>query len=73
MHIHGNPMQSSGASLYSALAADKAVAARRAAEARKKLMKSGLDMDDELNPEVDFMVGRWLEGDSRQQQGQKQR
>jgi hypothetical protein len=70
MHIHGNLMQSNAANLYSAAAAEKAVAAQRAADVRKKLMKGGLDIDGELNPEAGFMVGRWLDGEYRQQQGQ---
>jgi hypothetical protein len=64
-------MQSNAANLYSAAGAEKAVAGQRAADVRKKLMTRGLDIDGELNPEADFMVGRWLDRDYRQQQGQK--
>lgn len=63
-------MQSNAANLYSAAGAEKAAAAQRAADVRKKLMKGGFDIDGELNPEADFMVGRWLDGEYRQQQGQ---
>jgi hypothetical protein len=45
------------------------VAAQRAAEVGKKLMKGSLDIVGELNPEADFMVGRRLDGEYRQKQG----
>jgi hypothetical protein len=70
MHIHGNSMQSNAANLYSAAGAEKAAAAQRAADVRKKLMKGGLGLDGDLSPEADLMVGRWLDGEYRAQQGQ---
>lgn len=72
MHMHGNSMQSNTAQLYSAASAEKAVTAQRAADVRKKLLKGGLDIEDEPNPEVEFMLGRWLDGGVRQQQYQNQ-
>jgi hypothetical protein len=72
MHIHGNHMQLQAANLPSAGAAEKAAAARQAADVRGRLMNSSREMESELNPEVSFMVGRWPEGNSRRQQGQRQ-
>jgi hypothetical protein len=72
MHIHDNHMQLQAANLPSAGAAEKAAAARQAADVRGRLMNSSREMDSELNPEASFMVGRWPEGNSRRQQGQSQ-
>jgi len=65
-------MQSNGANLHSAAAAEKAVAAQRAADVRKKLMKGGLEVDGGSNSEADSMVMRWLAGDSHQRQDPNQ-
>ena len=70
MHIHGNSMNLNAVDVHAAAAAEKAASMQRAAEVRKKLMRGGLEMDGELNPETGFMVERWSEGGSqRQQQG----
>jgi hypothetical protein len=70
MHIHGMQMNFNQVSLQSAAASEKTAAAQRAAEVRKKLLKRAEGTDDELNPEESFMIGRWLEEDSYQGQGQ---
>lgn len=72
MHIHASSMNFNGANLHNAAAADKAASAQRASDVRKKLLKSGMDMDAGLDPEASFLIGRWPEGDSRQGQGQNQ-
>lgn len=69
MHIHGNHMPPQTVNLQSAAAAEKAAAARQAADVRGRLMNSSLEMDSELNPEASFMVSRWPQGNSRGQQG----
>jgi hypothetical protein len=68
MHIHGNSMNLNAVDLHATAAAEKAASTQRAAEVRKKLMRGGLEMDGELNPESSFMVGLWSEGGSQQQQ-----
>jgi hypothetical protein len=50
---------------YSA-AAEKAAAAQRAADVRKKLMKSAADIEGTASPEEAFMLGQWM--DSRHSQ-----
>jgi hypothetical protein len=57
MHIHGSQMNSSAINPY--VAADRAAAAQRAADVRKKLINTGAaeGVDD---PEETLMVGKWL-------------
>jgi hypothetical protein len=69
MHIHGNPINTNMANLHSA-AADKAAAAQRASETRKKLMKSPVKIEGELDSEASFMIGQWSEEGSRQRQSE---
>ncbi len=69
MHIHGGHMPLQGANLPSAAAAEKAAAARQAAEVRGRLMNSGPEMDSELNPGASWSVGRWPGGNSGGQEG----
>lgn len=57
MHIHGSQMNSSAINLYAA--ADRAAAAQRAADVRKKLMKTGAAEGVEDTEET-LMVGKWL-------------
>lgn len=57
MHIHGSQMNSSAINPY--VAADRAAAAQRAADVRKKLINTGAaeGVDD---PEETLMVAKWL-------------
>ena len=71
MHIHGSMMDMNSASLYSAAGAEKAAAAQRAADIRRKLMKSASDIEGIASPDEAFMVGRWM--DSRYSQGQREK
>jgi hypothetical protein len=71
MHIHGMQMNFNQASLQSQATAEKAAAAQRAAEVRKKLLRSAGSVDNELNPDESFMVGRWLDEGSYQGQGRR--
>jgi hypothetical protein len=59
MHIHGNQINLNAVNPYSA-AAEKAAAAQRAADVRKKLMKSGASLEGIADPEEAFMVGHWM-------------
>lgn len=72
MHIHGNHMQLQAANLPTAASAEKAAAARQAADVRGRLMNSSLEMDSEVSPEASWMLGRWPQGNSGGQQGQYQ-
>jgi hypothetical protein len=69
MHIHGSQMNPNAVNPFSA-AAEKAVAAQRAADVRKKLMKSATDIEGVSSPEEAFMVGQSM--DSRHSQVQSQ-
>ena len=59
-------MNMNSASLYSAAGAEKAAAAQRAADVRKKLLKSASDIEGASSPEEAFMIGQWT--DSRHSQ-----
>ncbi len=58
MHIHHNPMTSGNAGIHSASAAEKAAAAQRASETRRKLMKSAAKVDGTLDLGEIFRVGK---------------
>ncbi len=60
MHIHGNQMNLNAVNPYSA-AAEQAAAAQRAANVRKKLMKSASDIEGVSSPDEAFMVGHWMD------------
>jgi len=59
MHIHGNQMNLNSASLYSAAGAEKAAAAQRSAEVRKKLLRSAA-IEGTTDPEEALLIGHWL-------------
>jgi len=65
MHIHGSQLNPLALNPYSA-AAEKAIAAQRAADLRKKLMKSAAEIEGVSSPEEAFMIGQWM--DSRHSQ-----
>ena len=58
MHIHGNSMSVSAANLYSVGNRERAAAAQRAADVRKRLSKVSVEGED--LPEETLMLGRWL-------------
>jgi hypothetical protein len=65
MHIHATQMNINAINPYSA-AADRAVAAQRAADLRKKLLKNVANLEASSSPEEARMIGQWLEaGQSR--------
>jgi hypothetical protein len=49
MHINKAQLDPNATNLYSAVAAERAAANRRAAEVRKKLMSSTAEIEDELD------------------------
>jgi hypothetical protein len=59
MHIHGNQMNLNAINPYSA-AAERAVAAQKAADVRKKLMGSASDIEGVSSPDEHFMMGQWM-------------
>jgi hypothetical protein len=63
MHIHGAMMNVQGANFYAAGLQDRAAAAARAAEVRKRLLKSAQGLEGETTPE-ETMIGHWLDAQS---------
>lgn len=59
MHIHGNQMNLNAVNPYSA-AAEKAAGAQRAADVRKKLMRSAGEVQGASSPEEALMAGQWM-------------
>jgi hypothetical protein len=70
MHIHPSTMQSNTVNPYVA-AAEKAMAARRTSNVRKKLLKSAREIEGSASPNEAFVIGRWM--DSRYSQGQNEK
>ena len=70
MHIHGNSMNINAASLYSSAQNEKTAAAQRAAEVRKKLLRSASDIEGASSPEEAFMIGQWMDGRHSQVQSE---
>jgi hypothetical protein len=67
MHIHGNQANLNTINPYSA-AAEKATAAQRAADTRKKLLKSASGIEGSASPEEALMVGKWIGATNSQTQ-----
>ncbi|MDR3772110.1 MAG: hypothetical protein P4L26_02115 [Terracidiphilus sp.] len=67
MHIHGNQMNLNAVNPWSA-AAEKAAAAQRAGDVRKKLVKSAIDIEGAANPDQAFMMGNWMNSGQGQPQ-----
>ncbi len=65
MHIHGNSMSVQSAGLSSAQG-ERAAAAQRAAEVRRRLLKSAQSVESGADPDATFLIGQWL--DSRHSQ-----
>jgi hypothetical protein len=61
MHIHGTPLNVSAASFQSSEMEERA-AARRAAEARKRLLKAGESAAAEATPEETLLISQWMDG-----------
>jgi hypothetical protein len=59
MRTHGNQANLNTINPYSA-AAEKATAAQRAADVRKKLLKSAGSVDGSASPQEALMVGKWM-------------
>jgi hypothetical protein len=68
MHIHGANANTNGANLHSAGDDVRAIAAQRASEVRKRLLKSGQIVEAQLSPDQLLLVRQWLA--NRNGQGQ---
>jgi hypothetical protein len=62
MHIHMNPLSVQAASFFLAAQGERAAAAQRAAETRKKLLKSASAIGDEASAEETLLIGQWRDG-----------
>ena len=71
MHVHGSQMNLNPVNPYSA-AAEKAVAAQRAADVRKKLLQSGTAIAGEPSPEEALMIAQWMNSGQSQIQHEDQ-
>src|ERR1019366_1440714 len=59
MHIHGNSMNINAANLYSAAQAERAAAAKRSKQVRKKLLKTAAGIDASASSEETLLIGQW--------------
>ncbi len=64
MHIHAGSMNLNSARHSSAAGAEKAAAAQRAAEVRKKLRKRSQALDGAASTEETWMIDNWLNADT---------
>jgi hypothetical protein len=72
MHIHGNSMAINAANFYSASQEERAAATRRAADVRRKLMKSASDIEGVAAPDEAFMVSHWMDAQHSKVQSEDQ-
>ncbi len=70
MHIHGNSMAVNPADFYSAAQGERAAAAQRAADVRKRLLKRASEIEGAATPEESLLIGQWI--DSRHSQVQSE-
>jgi len=68
MHVHGNQTNLNAVNPYSA-AAERAAAAQRAADVRKKLLKSAGGAEGRASPEEALMLDKWTGSAQGQVQG----
>jgi hypothetical protein len=69
MHIHGSATNPYAANLHSMAGAEKAAEAQRAAELRKKLLKSSAQMEGQSDSDENLWVGHWLDSGYGQSRG----
>jgi hypothetical protein len=68
MHIHGNSFSVNAANFYSVGNGERTAAAQRAAQVRKKLLKSAQNVEGEASSDEARLIGQWL--DARHSQAQ---
>lgn len=61
MHIHGQLLNVQGAGFYGVSNGERAAAAQRAAETRKRLLKAGQNEPSDASPEETALIGQWLD------------
>jgi hypothetical protein len=61
MHIHGSSMHSQANVFHTAAQGQRAAAAERAAETRRKLLKKSAKIDASSDSATEFLVGHWLD------------
>jgi hypothetical protein len=61
MHIHGHNPQYDVMNISSSAAAQNQVAQERAAEVRRKLLRSSAEVSGATTPEEDFLIGQWMD------------
>jgi hypothetical protein len=69
MHIHGNSMNLNAANSYSVGNGEKSAAAERAAEVRRRLLKSAAGVDNTASPDEAQLIGHWLDSRHGQMEG----
>jgi hypothetical protein len=69
MHIHGLNANNDPVNLHSAANDVRAIAAQRAAEVRKRLLKSGQIVEAELSPAQRLRIRQWLASRNGQGEG----
>jgi hypothetical protein len=72
MHIHRNSLAVVAADIYSSAQAERAAAAKQAAEVRKKLLKGASEIGNTATPEETLMIGQWTDSRHSQLQSQDQ-
>jgi hypothetical protein len=65
-------MNVNAANFYSAAEGEKAAAAQRAADVRKKLLKSASEIEGSATPEETLLIGQWMDGRHSQVQSEEQ-
>ncbi len=60
MHIHGAMLNVQGANFASIGSGERSAAAQRAAEVRRRLLKSAQTADGDASPEESLMIAQWL-------------
>jgi len=60
------------ANFYGAAQGERAAAAQRAAEVRKRLLKSGSEIEGAATPEESLLIGQWMDSRHSQLQSEEQ-
>jgi hypothetical protein len=65
-------MAVNAANFYSATQEERAAAAQRAANVRKKLIRSASDLEGMASPEETLLIGQWVNSQQHQLQSEEQ-
>jgi hypothetical protein len=72
MHIHGNSMSINAANFYAASQNEKADAARRTADVRRKLLKGAAQIEGSATSEETLLISQWTDSRHSQVQSEEQ-